>query len=130
MKRAFRVSDSLNIIVAKTNISSNIVKDIKRRQMISTIVGVLLVEPFICMYMILANSVLGLQEESKECKRRNPIGSDRLALILFPISLAANIAFWMLIYSHIMSKRRDTTLKGPKREPVPLVLPESSLISQ
>jgi hypothetical protein len=130
MKRAFRSTETLNKIVSKENFSLKVLNDVKRRQMISTIVGILVVEPLLCMHMILANSVLGLQEESKECNRRNPIGSDRLALSLFPIALAASIVFWMLIYSHIMSKRRDMT--GPKREPLPLAFPKSSssLISQ
>jgi hypothetical protein len=128
MKRAFQSTETLNKIVSKGNLSLKVLNDVKRRQIISTIVGVLVVEIFLCVYMILANSVIGLQEARNECARRSPRGSDRLALILFPVALAAHIAFWMLIYAHVTSQRRDI-LKRTKCEPHP-VLPESSLISQ
>ncbi len=127
MRRAFRK----RICPLPGTSSLIIVNDIKKRQMVSTIVGVLVAETLLCVYMVLANAVFGLQEESNECKRRSTIGSNRLALILFPTVLAAHIAIWMLIYAHVTTKRRDMTLRDTKREHHPsLQLQVSSLIFQ
>jgi hypothetical protein len=126
LKRAFLTTETLNKIVSKKNVSLKILNDVKRRQVISTTVGVLVVETLFCVYVVLANSVLGLQEENNECTRRSSRGSDRLAVILFPLVLASLIAFWMMIYAHVTSERRDK-LKTVVPHPV---LQESSLISQ
>jgi hypothetical protein len=82
--------------------------------------------------MIFANPALGLllQDESNECKKRNSVGSHRISAFGFPVFLAVHIiAFWVVIYSHVLKKRRDEKLlPETKEEELRHALQVSSLI--
>jgi hypothetical protein len=131
INRAFRDTKGMNRILSKNSAALQKVNRVRRQQHILNTVSILFTEITGLMLIICANSVLGLQEESKECNRRTSIGSDRIALFAIPISVAFHICSLMVIYMHAASKWHDTKLrymKNERRGPnVPLQ--ESSLIS-
>jgi hypothetical protein len=107
MKRVFRSTEGMNRAHSRKRSSAlQSVNRVRKQQNVLTyilsfaeVTGMTLV---ICM-----NSVLGLQEVSKECNRRTSIGSDRIALFIFPLSVAFHICSLMVIYMHAASKWRD-----------------------
>jgi hypothetical protein len=62
-----------------------------------------------CAAMIFVNPALGLLLQGKRsnaCKQRNAAGSHRISAFGFPIFWALHIAYWVLIYSHVVKTRR------------------------
>jgi hypothetical protein len=131
--RAFRGAKGMDKILAKGNASLQIVNRVRRQQNILNTVSILFTETTGIMMNICANSVLGLQEESRECHRRTSIGSDRIALFGFPISVAFIICSLMVIYMHAAARYHDQKLRNVKNKRrgaiVPLQESSSSLIS-
>jgi hypothetical protein len=116
MNRAFRDVKGLNNALPKTNASVQKMNRVRRQQNILNTVSILFTEIAGIIMNICTNSVLGLQEESKECNRRTSIGSDRIALFGFPISVAFHICSLMVIYMHVASKWNDKKLRDMKNE--------------
>jgi hypothetical protein len=127
MKRVFRSVKGLSKILPRQNANLNMIEGVKRRQNIITVVGVLLTEIVACMGMIFANPAVGvlLQDESNECKKRNSVSSHRMSAFGLLAFLAVHIAFLVVIYSHVLKKRRDEKLREERRQ----VLQVSWLIS-
>ncbi len=130
MKRVFRDVKGMRKILSRRNSNLKMIEGVKRRQSIMTVLGNLFTETAACAFMIFVNPALGLllQDKSNECKQRNSVGSHRILAFGFPIFLAFHITFWVLIYNHVLKKRRDEKLRRTKEERRP-VLQESSLIS-
>ncbi len=130
MERVFRNIKGTSNIVSRLSSSLNRIEGIKRRQSIITIVGTLFTEIVISAGMIFSNPVLDLllQDKRNECKQRNSVGSHRLSAFGFPAVLAVHIACWVLIYSHVLKKRRDEFLTKKKESESRQVLQVSSLI--
>ncbi len=131
INRVFRGTKGMNRILSKNSAALQTVNRVRKQQNILNTVSILFTEITGIMLNICANSVLGLQEESKECSRRTSIGSDRLALFGVVNAFAFMICSLLVIYMHASSKWRDKKLRSMKdksRGPnVPLQ--ESSLIS-
>jgi hypothetical protein len=130
MNRVFGGVKGLSKIVSRQNANLKMIEGVKRRQSIMIIVGTLFTGIVICAAMIFANPVLDLllQDKSNECKQRNPVGSHRTSAFAFPAVLAGHIAFLVMIYSHVVKKRRGEKLRdttADRRQ----VLQVSSLIS-
>jgi hypothetical protein len=106
-KRVFRTVKGK--MTAKRNTILKMIEGVKRRQNITSTVGVLFTEIVACATMIFVNPALDLllQGKSNECKKRNLVGSHRISAFGFPIFLALHMTYWVLIYSHVMRKRRD-----------------------
>ncbi len=123
MKRVFRdVKVSMSSVKRRHSgrqISSfKMIKGVKRRQHIVVAVGVLFSEIVSCAFMMFANPVLELllQDKTNECKQRNSVASHRISAFGFPTFLAVHIAFWVLIYSHVLKKRRDEKYRDTKED--------------
>jgi hypothetical protein len=129
MKRVFRGVVGMRKIISRQNTSLNMIEGVKRRQSIITTVGTLFSEILLCASMIFANPALDLllQDKSNECKKRNLIGSHRFSAFAFPAFFAVQIAVLVLIYSHVLKKRRDEKRRDKKEKRQ--VLQVSSLIS-
>ncbi len=79
--------------------------------------------------MIVFNPALDLllQDKRNECERRNSVGSHRVSAFALPVFLATHIAIWLIIYSHVLKKRRDEKLRDTMERRQELQV--SSLIS-
>jgi hypothetical protein len=130
MKRVFRSVKGMGKIVSR-NSSFKMIEGIKKRHNIVTVVGPLFAEIVACVFMLFANPALGLllQDKSNECKQRNSVASHRISAFGFPIFLAMHITLWVLIYSHVLKKRRETYLTKKEEIDRRQVLLISSLIS-
>ncbi len=130
MKRVFRSIEGTSKTVSRLSSSLNMIEGVKRRQRIITTVGTLFTEIVISVGMIFANPALGLlsQDKSNECKQRNSVGSHRILAFGFPAVLAVHIACCVLIYSHVLKKRRDEFVTKKKESESRQVLQVSSLI--
>jgi hypothetical protein len=124
MKRVFRGVKGMSKIAPRQTASLNTINGVQRRQYITVAVGVVFSEIVGCAFMIFANPVLDLflQDKSNECKQRNSVGSHRIFAFGFPGFLAIHIVFWVLIYAHMLKKRRDTYLTKKKKSEKRLVL--------
>jgi hypothetical protein len=132
MKRVFRgVKGMSKIVSTKQNANLKMIEGVKRRQNIVVAVGVLFSEIASCTGMIFANPVLELllQDKGNDCKQRNSVGSHRISAFGFPIFLAVHIACLVLIYSHVLTKRREEYLTKKKERESRQVLQISSLVS-
>jgi hypothetical protein len=111
-KRVFGGVKGLSKILSR-NANLKVIEGVKRRQSVITTVGILFAYIVICAAMIVSNPALGLllQDKSNECKRRNSVGSHRVSAFAFPVALAVHIAVLVLIYSHVLKKRRDENEK-------------------
>jgi hypothetical protein len=129
MKRVFGGVKGLSKILSR-NANLKVIEGVKRQQSVITIVGVLFVNTLICAGMIVLNPALDLllQDKSNECERRNSVGSHRVSAFAFPVTLATHITVWLIIYSHVLKKRRNEKLRDTKEERRQ-VLQVSSLIS-
>jgi hypothetical protein len=118
MKRVFRSVKGISKILPRQNANLNMIEGVKRRQNIITAAGVLFAEIVACVGMIFANPALGLilRGESNECEKRNSVTSHRISAFGFPILLAVHIAFLVMIYSHVLKKRRDEKLREERRQ--------------
>jgi hypothetical protein len=130
--RVFRSVRGMSKTLSTQNASLMMIEGVKRRQNIITTVGVLFTEITSCAFMIFANPVfdLLLQDKSNECKQRSSIGSRRIFAFGFPIFLAFHITFWVVIYSHVLKKRRDEELRRTKEEHRQVLQVSSLILSQ
>jgi hypothetical protein len=112
MKRAFRDVQGMGKIVSRhrRNSSFKTIQGVKRRQYITVAVGIVFSEIVGCAFMIFSNPAFNLlsQDKSNECKqRKSSVGSQRIFAFVFSALLAVHIVFWVLIYTHVLKKRRD-----------------------
>jgi hypothetical protein len=117
-KRLFRGVKGMREILSRRNSKLKMIEGVKRRQSIVTTAGFLFSEIVACAAMIFINPALDLllQGKSNECNQRNSVGSHRISAFGFPIFLAVQIAYWVLIYSHVVKKRRTENLRDTKVE--------------
>jgi hypothetical protein len=129
-KRVFGDVKALTKILSRQNANLKRIEGVKRQQSIIISVGTLFTEIVICAGMIVVNPALDLflQDKSNECKQRNSVGSHRCSAFAFLAFLAVHIAVLLVIYSHVVKKRRDEKLQNTK-EDRRQVLQVSSLIS-
>jgi hypothetical protein len=118
MKRVFRDVKGMSKILSRRNSKLQMLKGAKRRQNIMIPVGALFTAIVGCAFMISANPALGLllQHKSNECKQRNPVGVHRISAFAFPAFFAFQIAYWVMIYSHVLKKRRNEKLRDTKKD--------------
>ncbi len=118
MKRVFRDVKGMRKILSRRDHSLKMIEGVQRTQNVTTTLGTLFTEIISCAFMIVANPALGLllQDESNECKQRNSVGFHRMSAFGFPVFGAFHITLLVLLYSHVLKKRREKYLKKKERE--------------
>ncbi len=116
-KRVFGGLKGLSQILSR-NANLKMIEGVKRRQSLITTVGVLFTNIVICAAMIVFNPALDLllQDKRNECERRNSVGSHRVSAFVLPGFLATHMTIWLIIYSHVLKKRRVEKLRERRQD--------------